>query len=726
MRKGFLNFRKHWLLVIISMGMALTASSSYAQDTEEDSELYDLSLEELMNIVIKSASQKEESVFDAPVDSYSITKEQIKRAGATSIPEALRLSPGVIVREAANGNYDIHLRGFDNLSRYSGTQDQANTLTLVMIDDRPVFNYNNGGTNWEALPIDIIDVERIEIVKGPGSPLFGPNAVTGVINIITKREQKDVHLSTHLSQGTPGTTIANLRAGKKIVKGLTLTLSGNYQKRERTDDLYYLYEEGSYTNNLDTAVNMSANYGQSSLSMEKYGVNAFLDYDNDNDLSLRLSGGYQQADLQKYYLNYGFSSLSPSGTRNSYIDLQGKYKGIGAKFSVINGYDHLVKNSLILVTESDFTNTNFVLDYDWTVSEKLHIRPSFNYQKASYNDSKYVGDKVGLYGGEKEISSYAVSLRGDYNPLENLRFIAAVRGDKFDIPDDYYISYQFALVHSSFSDKLITRIAHSRSNGGSFIGHSHLDARLITQVPTQPFPTTVVTNITGNGQHELPSIVNTELGIRGKISDHLNVDVTLFHQSAKNLMALAQTDSTVTFGLSGVLIDMTSQYVNIPLTARQNGATVTLNYVASAKFQFSPFVTLQKTDVENIPTAFTTNEEAANNIYNGFDDENHTTPRVYGGFYANYTPGKKWNINANSYYFSSHRVYSEQELITPSNEGEIDGKFILNLRVAYNVLNNLSLYANARNLLNIDSREQFGTDRIGSLYMAGLHYNLFK
>src|SRR5215216_3107566 len=152
--------------------IALFASTSVFAQTEEEKkevDLYELSLEELLNIPINSASKKDETLFDAPLSSYTITRAEIQKAGSTSIMEALRLAPGVIVREQTNGVYDIHIRGFDNILRHGEDFNKPNLATLVMIDNRPVFNHNLGGTFWEALPIDLNDVERIEIVRGPSA-----------------------------------------------------------------------------------------------------------------------------------------------------------------------------------------------------------------------------------------------------------------------------------------------------------------------------------------------------------------------------------------------------------------------------------------------------------------------------------------------------------------------------------------------------------------------------
>src|SRR3989442_9575314 len=118
------------------------------QKSDSVSSLLRLSIENLMNIPIYSASKVAESTFDAPLSSSVVTKEQIKRSGCTSIMEALRMVPGVIVREQTNGNYDIHIRGLDNIPPNAGLLFFTSSTTLVMIDNYPVYNYLHGGTFW--------------------------------------------------------------------------------------------------------------------------------------------------------------------------------------------------------------------------------------------------------------------------------------------------------------------------------------------------------------------------------------------------------------------------------------------------------------------------------------------------------------------------------------------------------------------------------------------------
>src|SRR6187402_3672610 len=127
-----LKFNKVFLLLL------LFATPAFSQEQPNEEDLYDLSLEELMNVPINSASKKDETLFDAPLSSYTITRSDIDKAGSTSIMEALRLAPGVIVREQTNGVYDIHIRGLDNILRTSQAYTKTNLTTLVMIDSRPV------------------------------------------------------------------------------------------------------------------------------------------------------------------------------------------------------------------------------------------------------------------------------------------------------------------------------------------------------------------------------------------------------------------------------------------------------------------------------------------------------------------------------------------------------------------------------------------------------------
>lgn len=142
--------------------------------------LADLSLEQLSDIVVTSASRREQRVADSPASIYVITGDEIRRSGARTLPEALRLAPNLQIARADANQYAVTARGFGNVL--------ANKL-LVMIDGRTVYSPLFSGVFWESRDVMIEDIERIEVLDGPQTTLWGTNAVNGVINVITKPAQ---------------------------------------------------------------------------------------------------------------------------------------------------------------------------------------------------------------------------------------------------------------------------------------------------------------------------------------------------------------------------------------------------------------------------------------------------------------------------------------------------------------------------------------------------------
>ncbi|HYC36507.1 MAG TPA: TonB-dependent receptor [Usitatibacter sp.] len=165
----------HRLAVASLAGVCLAAPASAALPSAR--ELVELSLEQLANLEVTSVSRRPESLAEAPASIFVITAEEIRRAGAVSLPEALRLAPNLQVSQASNNGWSVRARGVANTS--------ANKL-LVMIDGRSVYSPLFSGVFWDVQEVMLEDVERIEVLSGPGGTLWGVNAVNGVINVITR------------------------------------------------------------------------------------------------------------------------------------------------------------------------------------------------------------------------------------------------------------------------------------------------------------------------------------------------------------------------------------------------------------------------------------------------------------------------------------------------------------------------------------------------------------
>jgi iron complex outermembrane receptor protein len=159
--------------------LALQAAAEEVAIGREGS-LADLSIEELANIEITSVSRKPERLLDAPASVFVITADDIRRAGSRSLPEALRLAPNLHVAQRSSYGYAISARGLN------GSSNSSPNKLLVMIDGRSVYAPLFSGVFWDMQDLMLEDVERIEVISGPGGTLWGVNAVNGVINITTR------------------------------------------------------------------------------------------------------------------------------------------------------------------------------------------------------------------------------------------------------------------------------------------------------------------------------------------------------------------------------------------------------------------------------------------------------------------------------------------------------------------------------------------------------------
>lgn len=192
-------------IVSLIMASALCSmGSAWANDTNSNPSA-ELSLEDLLKVEVTTASRKSQLLTATAAAVYVITRDDIARAGATNIPELLRLAPGVNVGQLASDRYAVSVRGAN--SRF------ANKL-LVLIDGRSIYSPLFSGVMWEFENTFIDDIERIEIIRGPGSSLWGANAVNAVINIITRKARTTDGKLLMAGTGTAERGMAGFRFGE--------------------------------------------------------------------------------------------------------------------------------------------------------------------------------------------------------------------------------------------------------------------------------------------------------------------------------------------------------------------------------------------------------------------------------------------------------------------------------------------------------------------------------
>ena len=176
-----------------------------------------LSVEELMNVVVTSVSRRAEPLSHAASAIQVITQEDIRRSGATSLPEALRLASNLQVAQVDSREWAISARGFNGTT--------ANKL-LVLIDGRTVYTPLFSGVFWDVQDVLLADIDRIEVISGPGATLWGANAVNGVINVITKSSKDTRGLLVSGGGGGALGAFGNARYAGTAGRGVTYRVYG--------------------------------------------------------------------------------------------------------------------------------------------------------------------------------------------------------------------------------------------------------------------------------------------------------------------------------------------------------------------------------------------------------------------------------------------------------------------------------------------------------------------
>ncbi|WP_186301632.1 TonB-dependent receptor plug domain-containing protein [Denitromonas halophila] len=182
----------------------------------------DLSLEELADIQVLSVSRKAQRLGDTAAAVTVLARDDIRRSGARSVPEALRLVPGVQVAQFGAGRWAVSVRGFN--SRFA-------SKLLVQVDGRSVYSPMFSGVFWNGLNLMMEDIERIEVVRGPGASLWGANAVNGVINIVTRNAASTTGSMVRASVDDRGNPEVAVRQGLTLTGGAALRVYAHSENR---------------------------------------------------------------------------------------------------------------------------------------------------------------------------------------------------------------------------------------------------------------------------------------------------------------------------------------------------------------------------------------------------------------------------------------------------------------------------------------------------------------
>src|SRR5580704_10973446 len=206
-----------WVYLLLVWG--LCGAMAIQAQTPPAADVANMTLEDLMNVQVTSVSKNEQKLSQTGAAIYVISQEDIRRSGATNIPDLLRQAPGVDVAQIDANTYAISIRGFN---------DRLADKVLVMIDGRTVYTPTISGVYWDQQDVPLEDIDRIEVIRGPGGTVWGANAVNGVINIITKNAGETKGGLVRTGGGSQNTASGLVQYGGEIGQSGAYRVFENY------------------------------------------------------------------------------------------------------------------------------------------------------------------------------------------------------------------------------------------------------------------------------------------------------------------------------------------------------------------------------------------------------------------------------------------------------------------------------------------------------------------
>ena len=503
---------------LIFFGLLLTLSiAALANDfVGPDDELMNLSLEELLNLEVTTVSRRSQSLSTASAAVFVITDQDIRRSGANSIPDVLRMVPGVSVAQIDGNKWAVTARGFNG--RFAGK-------LLVLMDGRTLYTPLFSGVFWDVQDVSLESIARIEVVRGPGATLWGANAVNGVINIITKPASESRGGYAHAGVSSEGGNEAVFRYGG------SLSTETDYR-------LYFKHLDRA--GNRDLANNPTADDWRSTR------IGLRIDSKRSDRDSLMFMTEHYDSSMGETI--FSRSVLPPY---ESIVDSEKRADGHVAQLSwtrtlsddaamTLQGYyDHRDR-----ALDSGFRFSMDTFDLDFQHAFTARIKHEIVWGLGYRHNTDEIGNGFGM--------ALSPTTRAQ-------KWASAFIQDEIALsPDNLYLTVGSKFEHNSFSDKEIEfepnirlrwKISQTSTAWASISravrlpSRGDLDSRAVTAVlpplsPLNTAPVPIVISVSGSPNARSEELTAYEFGYRSQPTANLALDVALFfhdHDDERNI-----------------------------------------------------------------------------------------------------------------------------------------------------------------------------------------------
>ncbi len=515
-------------------GMGWSAGSDPA-NSGDSTDFTAFSLEELKDVVIVSASKKPEIVSNTAAAVYVITQEDIRRSGVTSIPEALRLAPGVHVARITATEWAINIRGLNS---------QFARNLLVLIDGRSVYTHVFSGVFWDIQDTVLDDIDRIEVIRGPGAAVWGANAVNGVINIITKKAAQTQGGQAVVLAGSQE-QLASVRYGNTLNNQAYYRVYGKFFNRGDISDVSIdLDSQSGNPNDAEPSDNWRSGRGGFRIDMEPgHG----LSEDSANSFTLQgetYKNRYDKEFERRSIIFPGVASLQNNGNSTSEAvgwHLQGTWQhsmtsGSATTFQIYHDYakkDYDPGSGRVNTTDLEFQhhltlggNHAFVWGLEYkNINDEFDDSANISMTPSSLSQnfwSAFLQDEITI---QPQRLSLIIGSKFENNEFTGLEIQPSIR---LLYKPDELLSLWGAVSRAVRTPSRLE--LHGRTSDQVELPDINPSA-----------PVEVITQ--GNSELDPESLVAYELGMRLKPSPTLWLDTALFYNQYDDLIGLELMDS---------------------------------------------------------------------------------------------------------------------------------------------------------------------------------------
>ncbi len=570
--------RVRFSLAAFMCATVLAAGTGEASQTGRLDVLKQLSLEDLINVEVSIANKSPRRLTDVAAAVFVITNEDLVRSGATSIPEALRMVPGLQVGRIDNRNWAVGIRGFNG--RFS------NKL-LVQIDGRSIYTPQFSGVYWDGQDVVLQDVDRIEVIRGPGATLWGANAVNGIINIITRDASETVGSLLAADAGDNRARRVVYRHGAKLANGGAYRAYVKYAHQDSP------FEDGKPFDSDQDYLRRQAGFRA----------------DWGGDRGVTLQGDIYRSRINSYEFSY---TLAPPYQRSEPGILPFDGENLLLRWNYGDGavtgntlqvyYDHHerdeISNGALDSDDDFFEETTFDLDwqqtrrydnqqlvwglgYRWIQTYADFARDG---ERSNHQFSAFVQDEWRLLDERLTLTAGAKLER---NPYSGVEFQPSLRGH-WRLNDD---SSLWAAV--SRAVRAPTRLEQD-----------------ISVVPTllppfsssNPLPFPVFLSFEGDPAFDSESAESMEMGFRTVIHDAVSLDLAAFYTEYEDLRTVELRDPIINISGQNPFVDVPSSPEN-RLAAQSHGVEVAADWQIAHWWRLRSAYTYTRLDIEPDPTS---------------------------------------------------------------------------------------------------------------------------